>query len=339
MSKYDRINKSLAKLEVPYEHELPLAQVDSWPKSVHLFDKDQIWALRTAVAAERPLLVRGEPGTGKSQLARAAAELLGRAFIYSVIYSGSECQDLQFHFDEVTRLGKAQILATVRTAIDVEKALDPENFISPGALWWAFDWHGAKAQYGRYATHSRIPHTPAEWDLADGSVVLIDEIDKAEPELPNGLLETLGNGSFTIPFMKEAIGLWHDSPPPLIIITTNEERELPDAFVRRCLVLHLSPPVHDDVAFAEWLKQRGRLHFRQRCSEEVLSTAAEMLIEDRKKILTEHRVGPGQAEYLDMLRAVNHYPAADQVRILHDIRKFALLKHQTDRSSPPVQRM
>jgi MoxR-like ATPase len=325
MSKFEQIRKALKKLDVPYEHELPLPQVDSWPETVHMFDKEQIWALRAALAAERPLLVRGEPGTGKSQLARAAAALLGRAFINTVIFSGSECHELQYHFDEVTRLGKAQILSTLKEVGDVEEKLEPRHFLSPGVLWWAFDWNGANAQYDHYASYSRIPHQPKGWHPSDGAVLLIDEIDKAEAELPNGLLETLGNGSFTIPYLKQAIGLSEDSPPPLVVITTNEERELPDAFVRRCLVLHLSVPEEDE-SLKKWLIKRGRIHFKEQCGDDVLNSAAEMLIEDRKSVLLDHRVGPGLAEYLDMLRAMTQIPG-DQMETLNAIRTFVLKKH------------
>jgi len=326
MVKTELIKKSLKKLEVPYDHELPLPQVDSWPESVHMFDKEQVWALRAALAAERPLLVRGEPGTGKSQLARAAAALLGRAFIYTVIFARNECQELQYHFDEVTRLGRAQILSTLSNACDVEEKLEPRHFLSPGVLWWAFDWNGAQKQYEHYTAHSRIPHHPQDWKPSDGAVVLIDEIDKAEAELPNGLLETLGNGSFTIPYLKQAIGLSQDSPPPLVIITTNEERELPDAFVRRCLVLHLSVP-EEDAELKAWLVQRGRIHFKEECDAEILNAAADMLIEDRQRVLQDHRVGPGLAEYLDMLRAMTRIPG-DQKEKLKEMRTFVLKKHK-----------
>ena len=280
---------------------------------------------RAALAAERPLLVRGEPGTGKSQLARAAAALLGRAFINTVIFSGSECHELQYHFDEVTRLGKAQILSTLKDAGNVEEKLAPHHFLSPGVLWWAFDWDGAEKQYEHYASYSRIPHQPEGWQPSDGAVLLIDEIDKAEAELPNGLLETLGNGSFTIPYIKQAIGLSKDSPPPLVVITTNEERELPDAFVRRCLVLHLSVP-NEDEALKKWLVERGRIHFKEQCDDEILNSAAVMLIEDRKNVLLDHRVGPGLAEYLDMLRAMTQI-SGDQMKTLDAIRTFVLKKH------------
>ena len=80
----------------------------------HLFDLAGIWAVKAVLTAERPLLIRGEPGTGKSQFARAVATLLGRAFLYQVVNARSNCHDLQYVFDAVSRLGEAQILGAGR---------------------------------------------------------------------------------------------------------------------------------------------------------------------------------------------------------------------------------
>ena len=101
---------------------------------------------------------------------------------------------------------------------------------------------------------------PEGWTNKNGCVVLIDEIDKADVDLPNGLLETLGNGAFKIPYINENIGLSHEFPSPLVIITTNEERELPAAFLRRCLVLNLYLPQEEN-KLIEFLIQRGHIHF------------------------------------------------------------------------------
>ncbi|MCB0059988.1 MAG: hypothetical protein KDE45_23280, partial [Caldilineaceae bacterium] len=153
----------------------------------------------------------------------------------------------------------------------------------------------------------------------------IDEIDKAEADLPNGLLEALGNGSFQVPYLNAEIGLGKDMPPPLVIVTTNEDRELPAAFLRRCLVLKMKLP-EDDADLIDCLVKRGGEHFGDDCDEVIRTTAAEMLVTHRNK---PQRPRPGQAEYLDMLRALAlAHPgnAAAQGEMLDRIHPFALDK-------------
>lgn len=99
--------------DLPVDEPIPLDRCGTWPASVHLFDQQSADAVLAALAAERPLLVRGETGAGKSQLARAAAQALGRLFVSTVVHSRSEAQDLQWEYDAVARLGEAQVLASV----------------------------------------------------------------------------------------------------------------------------------------------------------------------------------------------------------------------------------
>ena len=184
-------------------------------------------------------------------------------------------------YDTVGRLGEAQVL-NAQPGLDskaVERILAYENFLSPGPLWWAFDWESAEAQHKRCSL-GRKPVRPAEWKKEKGAVLLIDEIDKADADLPNGLLETLGNGRFTIPYRKESIGLHNELPPPLVIITTNEERELPAAFIRRCLVCHLSLPEGEE-ACKQWLITRGKIHFTDELTDRIYKTAADLLWQNR----------------------------------------------------------
>src|SRR4029453_12611021 len=127
----------------------------------------------------------------------------------------------------------------------IERELAVTNFVHPGPLWWAFD-----ADSAQKVSSDRTPpgslHNKT-WQK-NGWVVLIDEIDKAESDVPNGLLEAFGAGQF--------MPLGYDQPiiirgvPPLIMLTTNEERVLPDAFLRRCLVLHLILPRDDEALIA-----------------------------------------------------------------------------------------
>lgn len=301
----------------------------SWPEAVHLFDKAGAWAVRAALAAQRPLLVRGEPGCGKSQLARAAARALGRAFIAEVVHARSESQDLQWQFDAVARLGAAQTLGMSKKETAAQNdPLDAALYLSPGALWWAFNWHSAEKQFNTCAMGRSQPEHPGNWKPSDGCVLLIDEIDKADADLPNGLLETLGNGAFTVPYLAEQVVLPVDMPPPLVVITTNEERELPGAFLRRCMVLQLELPAHEE-ELKKWLIERGRLHFGKQCSDNVYAEAAKQLCEDREKAINLGLQPPGQAEYLDLLRAVQKIGNSEkeQLEALEAIAPFALSKH------------
>jgi MoxR-like ATPase len=148
-----------------------------------------------------------------------------------------------------------------------------------------------------------MPVPPEDWDEQRGAVLLIDEIDKADADLPNGLLETLGNGAFTVPYRKQSVGLGKGVASPLVVITTNAERELPPAFVRRCLVLNLEVPKTES-AFIAWLLERAAAHTALDCVQEVREVAAQQLWGDRQKAKERGVSKPGLAEYIDLLRAL-----------------------------------
>jgi MoxR-like ATPase len=248
-----------------------------------------------------------------------------------VVHARCECRDLQYYFDAVARLGEAQTQGILgETGKDkIKEALDPIRFISPGALWWAFNWEGAKKQFEKGNKAIRRPEKPPKWEPKKGTVLLIDEIDKADADLPNGLLETLGNGAFTVPYLNEAVRVDKGDPVPLVVITTNEERELPAAFIRRCLVLHLNLPEDGD-KLVNWLCERGRVHFESECSEKVKRKAAQQLLKDRMEAKKLSFPAPGQAEYLDILRAVIGIAKEDekkQLEALEAVSGFALVKH------------
>ena len=310
----------------PRNKEIILKSIGTWPETAHLFEERPADALEAALAARRPLLVRGEPGTGKSQLARAAAQHLGRPFISEVIHGNSERQDLLYRFDAVARLGEAQIRRS-----ECGNALAPEFFLAPGPLWWTINWQTAEKQYKKCTRGARgtVPVQPKGWKQENGCVLLIDEIDKADSDLPNSLLETLGNAGFPVPYGIGAVKQSRDAETPLVIITSNGERELPPAFVRRCLVLRMELPGGD--ALEEWLIRRGRVHFgrdakirdkRPPCSEEVMKEAAAQLRKDREDALEQGFTPPGQAEYLDILRAVRELADDEQGQLA----KLALIK-------------
>lgn len=306
----------------------------------HCFEPRQIKAVNAALSAGRPLLVRGEPGVGKSQLARAAAVALKRVYVQHVVDARTESRDLLWHFDAVGRLAKAQVMGALQlappanplqTTADhalalLDKELAVENFLHPRALWWAFDWAAAATQARKVGEGEPPQAEGAAWER--GGVVLIDEIDKAEADVPNGLLEALGSRQFTPQGRNEPVRA--TGPQPLVIITTNEERALPDAFIRRCLVLHLDLP-KDPARLAARLIERGQTHFGDLTSPAVLQKAAELLATDRAEADRRHwRPLPGQAEYLDLVRAVVVQADGDlarQERLIDDVARFVFRKH------------
>ncbi len=298
-----------------------LERRDGVPEQVHCFDdKDNRsrLALKAALAAGRPLLVRGEPGVGKTQLAAAAAQALRRPLVSFVVDARCEARDVLWHFDTVRRLAEAQICGVLKyDQAEVRGRLQVSRFIEPGPLWWGFDWNGAQAHCEKF--EMGVHPCPEKANPANGRVVLIDEIDKADSDLPNGLLEALGSGRFQ-PEGCDSVVM--GNPAPLVVITTNEERVLPDAFVRRCLVLHLRLP--DKEELKNLLVARAKLHFPQ-ADPGVLTAAADLLVRDREKSSVPK---PGQAEYFDLLRAVLAFggDGERQKVLLNDVAEFTFKK-------------
>ena len=295
----------------------------------HQFDSRSVAAINAALAAGRPLLVRGEPGVGKTQLAEAAAEKLNRAFLRQVADARTESRDLLYQFDAVMRLAEAQLCGAQRAEPEAARQrLELLRFLVPGPLWWAFDPVGAASHVCEHEV--RMNSSPLELGQnrkrsGNGWVVLIDEIDKAETDVPNGLLEALGSGGFTPLGCQQRVEI--SDPPPLVMIATNEERTLPDAFVRRCVVLHLALP-KEDAKLRAWLVGRGRTHFEE-ANQEVLEEAAKIVVRDRKTADEQSlKPLPGQAEYLDLLRAVirQRKDSAEQLELLETVANYVVKK-------------
>ncbi|MFO7563885.1 MAG: MoxR family ATPase [Enhygromyxa sp.] len=283
----------------------------------HLFDRESVLAVNTALDCGRPLLIRGDPGTGKSQLARAAAKKLGRVFLSRVVDAHTEAHELLWEYDALARLSDAQTLGVARRR-QTRDRLARANYTQPGPLWWALDWDSAMRQ----AQRASIEAPKSGFGRREnGVVVLIDEIDKADVAVPNALLECLGHGSFTVPGIGQQVCA--KEPAPLIILTTNTNRILPDAFVRRCVVLHVRVP---EDGLIEWLVKRGRPHFPE-LPEDVLRRAAEQLKTDRARLGSRAFCAPGLAEYIDLLTAAVRGGAEQAEARLASIARFVLDKH------------
>lgn len=305
---------------------------NSVPEQVHVLAKLEIQAINTALAANRPLLLRGEPGVGKSQLAYAAAKGLGRAIVAKTIDANTEAHHLLWHFDAVARLAEAQVqgalMGCTQCREEIKRTIDENlalgKFVYPQVLWWALNWKSAALQAERANIDPPTQHNG--YDPGKGVVALIDEIDKADSHVPNGLLEALGAGSFK-PFglLERVVS---DDRSPLIIITTNDERRLPDAFVRRCLVLNMKLPTDREELQAHLL-ERAKAHF-PKAKKDLLQRAAQMLIDDREAARKANLFPlPGQAEYFDLLRAVQRMApnnVAAQIELLDELGDFALKK-------------
>jgi MoxR-like ATPase len=262
-------------------------------------------AVEVALATGRPLLLRGEPGSGKSSLAPFVARKLNYRYYEHVVTSTTRAQDLLWRYDTVRRLSDAQVRR--------HKLADPD-YVEPGVLWWAFD--AASATRRGVPETAEPPRSLAGDPMAalngsrraDAAVVLIDEIDKADPDVPNGLLGPLGTTSFVVhetgarvhrATRTEGETLRDPVSRLLVVITTNEERDLPQAFVRRCVVHMLSAPDVERLVRIAWL------HFghTDEFDENLVRALAEHVVELRKAAEDATDRPPATAEFLDAVRA------------------------------------
>ena len=223
----------------------------------YIATEDLMMAVNAAITLERPLLVKGEPGTGKTMLAEEVARALNRPLFQWHIKSTAKAQQGLYEYDAVSRLRDSQL--------GDAKVHDIKNYIVRGVLWQAFE--------------SDVP-----------AIVLIDEIDKADIEFPNDLLRELDRMEF---YVYETQQLVRSKHRPTVIITSNNEKELPDAFLRRCFFHYIRFPDK------ETMEKIVAVHFPN-LKKSLLREAMEVFFEVRE--VPGLKKKPSTSELLDWLK-------------------------------------
>ena len=242
---------------------------------------DLMLAVNAAVTLERPLLVKGEPGTGKTMLAEEVARALGRPLLQWHIKSTTKAQQGLYEYDAVSRLRDSQL--------GNEKVQDIGNYIKKGKLWDAFDGD-------------------------EQCVLLIDEIDKADIEFPNDLLLELDRMEFFVYETGETI---RARQRPIIIITSNNEKELPDAFLRRCFFHFISFPDRDT------MRQIIEVHYPG-IKQSLVQQALEVFFEVRD--IPGLKKKPSTSELIDWLKLL----------LADDIPEEVLKNRDNSKAIPPL---
>ncbi len=253
--------------------------------------EDLSMAVNASVTLERPLLIKGEPGTGKTLLAIEVAESLGKRLIEWHIKSTTKATQGLYEYDAVTRLRDSQL--------GDERVKDINNYIKKGKLWEAFE--------------------------ADEQVVLlIDEIDKADIEFPNDLLQELDRMEFYCYETDQTIKAKHR---PIIIITSNNEKELPDAFLRRCFFHFIQFPDR------ETMEKIVAVHY-PKIKKKLVKDALDIFFDVRK--IPGLKKKPSTSELVDWLKLLLSDDIPDEILKNADSSKAipplygALLKNEQD---------
>lgn len=285
------------------------------PIDLYLYTPKTILAVNVALSTRRPLLISGEPGSGKSTLAQNVAEILGWWYYKQTITSRTQASDLLWTFDALRRLNDANTPG--------EKLLDSRYYVEPGKLWWAFDPQSAQ----RRGSESEIEPQrraadpgikPKREAAKSGAVILLDEIDKADPDVPNDMLEPLDLLAFPVRETNYSVIAKRDL---LMILTTNGERELPPAVLRRCVTLTLAAPTEDwfsRIADEKFGKAEQALHAD--VAKEIMKLRAQA---ERRGLRL-----PSTAEYLDSLRACGDLGITPSSQVWSDVVQTALWKHE-----------
>src|SRR5690625_298457 len=255
----------------------------------YIATEDLKLAVNAALTLQRPLLIKGEPGTGKTMLAEEVAAALNRPLLQWHIKSTTKAHQGLYEYDAVSRLRDSQL--------GEEKVRDIRNYIVKGQLWHAFE-------------------------SPEPTVVLIDEIDKADIEFPNDLLRELDRMEFYVYETRETVQAKHR---PLIIITSNNEKDLPDAFLRRCFFHYIRFPDPDT------MRDIVAVHYPN-IKSDILSAALNTFFALRDAPGLKKK--PSTSEFLDWLGLlVAHDVKADQIRAIDDglpLMAGALLKNEQD---------
>ena len=248
-------------------------------------------SVNAAIALERPLLIKGEPGTGKTMLALEVAKSLDLPLIEWHIKSTTKAQQGLYEYDAVTRLRDSQL--------GDERVNDISNYIQKGKLWEAFT---SEKQ----------------------AVLLIDEIDKADIEFPNDLLQELDRMEFYVYETKETIKA---TTRPIVIISSNNEKELPDAFLRRCFFHYISFPDR------ETMKEIIKVH-HPKVKEKLVKEALDIFFDVRK--VPGLKKKPSTSELVDWLKLLMADDLPDEILKNRDPSKAipplygALVKNEQD---------
>ena len=253
--------------------------------------EDLSMAVNASVVLESPLLIKGEPGTGKTLLAIEVAKSLGKNLIEWHIKSTTKASQGLYEYDAVTRLRDSQL--------GDERVKDISNYINKGKLWEAFE--------------------------ADEQVVLlVDEIDKADIEFPNDLLQELDRMEFFCYETNQTIKAKHR---PIIIITSNNEKELPDAFLRRCFFHYINFPDRDT------MQKIVNVHY-PKVKNKLVKDALDIFFEVRK--IPGLKKKPSTSELIDWLKLLLSDDIPDEILKNADSSKAipplygALLKNEQD---------
>jgi MoxR-like ATPase len=278
---------------------------DRAPGAVYVYADEIVLAVNVAMATGRPLLIRGPSGSGKSSLAKSVADTLRWDYVETIVTSRTQARDLQWQVDLLKRLQDAQAK---------QLSTDWGAYVTPGPLWWAFEPISAKKQMTAAGVNV-VPDGIRRFntdDKIETAVLLIDEIDKADPDVPNNLLKPLGE----LRFVVEELGLLVETrKPPLVFITTNDERDLPAAFLRRCVELIMPPFDYDRMV------QIGRAHY-QEAPVPLLEKIARFVMDSKGGI----NAGPSAAEYLDIVRACLKLDIPTDSKHLDELADIILMK-------------